>query len=85
MDHGSESGNVQPWYLCWAMYLQVGYFGLCYKTKKGYDWWIVLEKSIKKQLEQNTLSSVGSIRLKLKIHFFVTGSSWLKLQGKLIR
>lgn len=64
---------------------EVGYFGLCYKTKKGYDWWIVLEKSIKKQLEQNTLSSVGSIRLKLKIHFFVTGSSWLKLQGKLIR
>lgn len=64
---------------------EVGYFGLSYKTKKGYDWWLVLEKPIKKQLEQNTISYIGSIRLKLKIHFFVNGASWLKLQDKLIR
>ncbi|PFX18121.1 Tyrosine-protein phosphatase non-receptor type 21 [Stylophora pistillata] len=64
---------------------EVGYFGLSYKTKKGHDWWLVLEKPIKKQLEQNTISYIGSIRLKLKIHFFVNGASWLKLQDKLIR
>ncbi|KAJ7372882.1 Tyrosine-protein phosphatase non-receptor type 21 [Desmophyllum pertusum] len=65
---------------------EVGYFGLCYKTKKGYEWWVVLEKPIKKQLEQHAASSVGlCINLKFKIHFFVAGSSWLKLQDKLTR
>ena len=68
------------------MCAQVGYFGLCYKTKKGYEWWVVLEKPIKKQLEQHAASSVGlCINLKFKIHFFVAGSSWLKLQDKLTR
>ena len=67
-------------YVC----IQVGYFGLCYKTKKGYEWWLVLEKPIKKQLEHHVCSSVGtSINLKFKIHFFVAGSSWLRLQDKL--
>ena len=65
--------------------IQVGYYGLCYKTKKGYEWWLVLDKPIKKQLEQHACSSVGTINIKFKIHFFVAGSSWLRLQDKLTR
>lgn len=64
---------------------EVEYFGLCYKTKKGHEWWLVLEKPMKKQLEQQAYSCVGTVNLKFKIHFFVAGSSCLRLQDKLTR
>ena len=65
--------------------MQVEYFGLCYKTKKGHERWLVLEKTIKKQLEQHAPSCVGTVNLKFKIHFFVAGSSCLRFQDKLTR
>jgi len=67
------------------LFVQVEYFGLCYKTKKGHEWWLVLEKPIKKQLEQHASSFVGTVNLKFKIHFFVAGSSCLRFQDKLTR
>lgn len=69
----------------YTVFVQVENFGLCYKTKKDHEWWLVLEKPIKKQLEQHASKSVRSVNLKFKIHFFVAGSSCLRLQDKITR
>ena len=45
------------------LFVQVEYFGLSYKTKKGHEWWLVLEKPIKKQLEQHASTCVGMVNL----------------------
>ena len=79
------SYSIENYLYVFFMCAQAGNFGLCYKTKKGYEWWLVLEKPIKKQLEQHASTSLGTINLKFKIHFFVAGSSWLRLQDKLTR
>ena len=76
---------VMCWFINVNLFMQVEYFGLSYKTKKGHEWWLVLEKPIKKQLEQHASSCVGTINLKFKIHFFLSGSSCLRIQDKLTR
>ena len=67
------------------MFLQIGYFGLCYKTKKGHEWWLILEKPIKKQLERNAANGLCNIELKFKIHFFMADSCWMRRQDKPVR
>ena len=66
-------------------FLQTGIFGLCYKTKKGHDWWLLLDKPIRKQLERHAANGLSNIKLKFKIRFFTTDSCWMKLQDKAVR
>ncbi|KAK2551737.1 Tyrosine-protein phosphatase non-receptor type 21 [Acropora cervicornis] len=65
--------------------VEIGYFGLCYRNKKGHEWWLILEKPIRKQLDKHAASGPHNINLKLKIQFFVTDSCWIKLQDEVIR
>ncbi|XP_015750419.1 PREDICTED: tyrosine-protein phosphatase non-receptor type 21-like [Acropora digitifera] len=64
---------------------RIGYFGLCYRNKKGHEWWLILEKPIRKQLDKHAASGPHNINLKFKIQFFVTDSCWIKLQDEVIR
>lgn len=59
---------------------QIEHYGLSYKTKRGHEWWLVLEKPIRKQLERNAASGLYNAELKFKVHFFVADSSWIRLQ-----
>lgn len=62
---------------------QTGHFGLCYKTKRGHEWWLILEKPIRKQLEKYAANyDLCKIELKFKIQFFMADSSWMRMQDK---
>lgn len=65
--------------------VEIGYFGLCYRNKKGHEWWLILEKPIRKQLDKHASYGLHNINLKFKIQFFVTDSCWIKLQDEVIR
>ena len=60
--------------------MQIEHYGLSYKTNQGYEWWLVLEKPIRKQLERNAAGGLYNAQLKFKVHFFVADSSWIRLQ-----
>lgn len=64
---------------------QTGNFGLCYKTKKGHEWWLLLDKPIRKQLERHAANGLCNIKLKFKIRFFTADPCWMKLQDKAVR
>ena len=51
---------------------QASYFGLQYVTKRGRDWWLVLDKPIRKQLEQHGQDGCHNTALKFRVHFFVS-------------
>lgn len=71
--------------LIFFFFLQTGNFGLCYKTKKGHEWWLLLDKPIRKQLERHAANGLCNIKLKFKIRFFTADPCWMKLQDKAVR
>lgn len=64
---------------------EVGFFGLSYKNKRGHDWWLILEKPIRKQLEKHAASGLCNIKLKFKIRFFMADPSCMRLQDEAVR
>ena len=52
--------------------LQLNYFGLQYKNKRQVSRWIVMHKSLKKELDRNGFNEGKDAVLAFKIQFFAT-------------